>query len=100
MVAARGLPHHLRGEGLLIGFLFPGDTLLLISGLLTHTTDVFRVNIWIVAALIALAAFLGGEVGYFIGHKSGPAIFERKDSGLFSKKNVDRTNAFFERTGR
>jgi hypothetical protein len=49
--------------------------------------------------LIGLAAFIGGEVGYFIGHKGGPAVFERKESGLFSRKNVERTNAFFERYG-
>lgn len=90
--------------GLLIGFLFPGDTLLVISGLLSHTSPaaphgVFGVSVWLVALLIGLAAFVGGEVGYLIGYKSGPAIFERKESGLFSRKNVDRTNAFFERYG-
>jgi membrane-associated protein len=90
--------------GLLIGFLFPGDTLLLISGLLSHSTEaypngVFGVNVWFVALAIAVAAFIGGEAGYLIGHKGGPAIFERKDSGLFSRQNVERTNAFFERYG-
>lgn len=85
--------------GLLIGFLLPGDTLLVIAGLLTHTSNVFGMNIWVVALLIALAAFIGGEVGYLIGHKGGPAVFERKESGLFSRKNVERTNAFFERYG-
>lgn len=85
--------------GLLVGFLLPGDTLLVISGLLTHTSDVFGMNIWVVSLLIGLAAFVGGEVGYLIGHKGGPAVFERKESGLFSRKNVERTNAFFERFG-
>ncbi|WP_345803043.1 DedA family protein [Microbacterium sp. AZCO] len=85
--------------GLLVGFLLPGDTLLVISGLLTHTSDIFGINIWLVALLIALAAFIGGEVGYFIGHKGGPAVFERKESGLFSRKNVERTNMFFEKYG-
>ncbi|KDA06070.1 membrane protein [Microbacterium sp. CH12i] len=85
--------------GLLIGFLLPGDTLLVIAGLLTHTNNVFGLNIWLVALLIALAAFAGGEVGYLIGHKGGPAVFERKESGLFSRKNVERTNAYFERYG-
>ncbi|MFD7872416.1 DedA family protein [Microbacterium sp. NPDC059771] len=85
--------------GLLVGFLLPGDTLLIIAGLLTHTSNVFGVNIWVVTLLIALSAFIGGEVGYYIGHKGGPAIFERKESGLFSRKNVERTNAFFERFG-
>nr|WP_217499092.1 VTT domain-containing protein [Leifsonia sp. C5G2] len=85
--------------GLLVGFLLPGDTLLIISGLLTHTSLVFGVDIWWVCLAIAFAAFLGGEVGYLIGHKAGPRIFERKESGLFSMENVRRTNAFFERFG-
>lgn len=85
--------------GLLVGFLLPGDTLLIIAGVLTNTHDIFGLNIWVVSLLIALSAFIGGEVGYLIGHKAGPAIFERKESGLFSKHNVDRTNAFFERFG-
>jgi membrane-associated protein len=90
--------------GLLIGFLLPGDTLLIIAGLLSHSTTaapngVFGINVWWVSLLIGLAAFVGGEVGYLIGHKAGPAIFERKESGLFSIKNVERTNAFFERFG-
>ena len=44
-------------------------------------------------------AFIGGEVGYYIGHKGGPSVFEKKESGLFSVKNVERTNAFFDRFG-
>jgi membrane-associated protein len=85
--------------GLLVGFLLPGDTLLVISGLLTNTSNIFGLNIWVVSLAIALAAFIGGEVGYLIGHKGGPAVFERKESGVFSVKNVERTNAFFDRFG-
>lgn len=84
--------------GLLIGFLLPGDTLLVISGLLTFA-GVIKIDIWWVALAIGLAAFLGGEVGYLIGHKFGPRVFERKESGMFSVKNVERTNAFFLRFG-
>ena len=90
--------------GLLVGFLLLGDTLLIMAGLLSHTSavapnGVFGISVWWVALLIGLSAFIGGEVGYLIGHKGGPTIFERKESGLFSKKNVERTNAFFERFG-
>ncbi|WP_263298767.1 DedA family protein [Leifsonia poae] len=85
--------------GLLVGFLLPGDTLLVIAGLLTHTSLVFGVDIWWVALAIAFAAFLGGEAGYLIGHKLGPRVFERKETGLFSMENVKRTNGFFERFG-
>lgn len=88
--------------GLLIGFLFPGDTLLIITGLLAHesaTKSGLGLPIWLICLMIGVAAFVGGEVGYLIGHKTGPRIFERKESGLFSIENVKRTNAFFERFG-
>lgn len=86
--------------GLLIGFILPGDTLLIISGLLSNRPDpIFGVSVWWVCLAISFAAFLGGEVGYLIGHKTGPQVFERKESGLFSKENVHRTTAFFERFG-
>jgi membrane-associated protein len=90
--------------GLLIGFLLPGDTLLVLAGILSNPVThpphgVFGINVWVVGLLIGLSAFAGGEVGYLIGHKAGPAIFERKESGIFSRKNVERTNDFFERFG-
>ena len=84
--------------GLLVGFLFPGDTLLVITGILTFSGAI-KIDIWWVALAIGFAAFLGGECGYLIGRKFGPRVFERKESGLFSVKNVERTNAFFERFG-
>ncbi|GAA2223316.1 VTT domain-containing protein [Herbiconiux moechotypicola] len=84
--------------GLLVGFLLPGDTLLFFTGVLA-VGGKFGIDIWWVCLAISLAAFLGGEVGYLIGHKVGPRIFERKESGLFSVHNVERTNAFFERFG-
>jgi membrane-associated protein len=53
----------------------------------------------VVALAIGLSAFLGGEVGHYIGRKAGPRIFERKETGLFSRENVERTNKFFVRFG-
>ena len=91
--------------GLLLGFLLPGDTLLVITGLLTFTGTMvaegqgIQIPIWWVCLAISAAAFLGGEVGYLIGHKAGPRIFERKETGFFSIENVKRTNGFFERFG-
>ncbi|ROS59511.1 membrane-associated protein [Frigoribacterium sp. PhB160] len=86
--------------GLLIGFLFPGDTLLIITGILAATNPgALGLPIWLIAIFIGIAAFAGGELGYLIGHKVGPRIFERRESGLFSKANVRRTNAFFEKFG-
>ena len=83
--------------GLLVGFVFPGDTLLLLTGI--SAEEGLGVSIWVAAPAIGLAAFLGGECGYFIGRKSGPRIFERRDSGLFSRAQVTRTYQFFDRYG-
>ncbi len=83
---------------LLIGFLLPGDTLLVIMGLLAFYPGI-GFDIWWAALAIGISAFLGGEVGYVIGHRGGPRIFERKETGMFSIENVRRTNRFFERFG-
>ncbi|WP_366083866.1 VTT domain-containing protein [Gryllotalpicola sp.] len=92
--------------GLLVGFILPGDTLLILSGLVSARVDaagnpapLFGIPVWGVAPLIAIAAILGGQLGYLIGRRLGPRIFERRDSGLFSKENVERTNRFFVRFG-
>ncbi len=85
--------------GLLVGFLLPGDTLLIMTGVLAVNQAFFGVNIFWVCLVISLAAFIGGQVGYLIGRKFGPSIFEKKESGFFSTKNVERTNAFFTRYG-
>jgi membrane-associated protein len=87
--------------GLLIGFIFPGDSLLIITGLFAFDKggEIGGIPVWLAALMIGASAFLGGELGYYVGKKAGPPIFERRESGLFSRENVDRTNAFFERFG-
>jgi membrane-associated protein len=84
--------------GLLLGFFLPGDTLLFTMGLLVGT-GVLDAPLWVVALLLAAAAFVGNVVGYEIGRAVGPAIFRREDSPLFKHENVERAAAFFERFG-
>lgn len=84
--------------GLLVGFLLPGDTLLVIAGILSFTGDISQ-PIWLVMLCIAASAVAGDQLGYYIGKKAGPPIFQRKSSGLFSHKTIERTNRFFLRYG-
>jgi membrane-associated protein len=84
--------------GLLIGFFLPGDTLLFSAGLLV-ATGVFHVSIWALVLVVPLAAIAGNLVGYWIGYRAGPAVFNRPDSRLFRREHVDRSHAFFERYG-
>ena len=83
------------------GLLFPilpGDTLLFTAGLFTGTGQI-DLPIWFVAGLLGLAAFVGPQIGYWIGRGVGPRIFAREDSRLFKRSYIDRTHEFFERHG-
>lgn len=84
--------------GLLIGFFLPGDSLLFITGLLI-AQGIIGVNIWLGSLILVIAAIVGNVVGYWIGHKAGPALFRRPDSKLFRQEYVDKTHQFFERYG-
>jgi membrane-associated protein len=83
--------------GLLFPFL-PGDSLLFTAGLFTGTGQI-DLPIYVVAGMLGLAAFVGPQIGYWIGRLSGPRIFSRPDSRIFKQAHVDRTHAFFERYG-
>jgi len=89
--------------GLFFPFL-PGDTLLFAMGLFISgdKLDVFPGGrgVDLVAALVILSigAFLGNVVGYEIGRKLGPPLFER-DGRILKKKYLTQTHAFFEKHG-
>jgi membrane-associated protein len=84
--------------GLLIGFFLPGDSLLFITGL-AATTGLIGTPLWLVCVVLAVAAFAGNACGYWIGRAAGPAIFDKPDSRLFKRENVDRTQKFFDKYG-
>ena len=84
--------------GLLVGFFLPGDTLLFFTGVLT-LSGVISQPLWVVIPAIALSAVLGDQLGYTIGRTTGRRIFDRRDSGLFSRASVARTQGFFDRFG-
>ena len=84
--------------GLLVGFFLPGDSLLFTAGLLTSTGKL-PVNIGVLLILLIVCAFIGNQVGYVIGAKAGPAIFNKPDSRVFKREHVEHAHAFFEKHG-
>jgi len=84
--------------GLLVGFFLPGDTLLFFTGVLSFS-GVIGQPLWVVIPAIAVSAVLGDQLGYIIGRVSGPRVFDRRASGLFSRRSVTRTQGFFDRFG-
>lgn len=83
-------------SGLLFGFFFPGDTLLLLSGVLASQG---QLNLAMLLATIAISASAGGQVGYFIGEKYGPKVFKKEDGIIFKKEYVSRSEEFYEKHG-
>lgn len=89
--------------GLLVGFFLPGDSLLFVAGTLCavllpgHTTPLL--NIAILIPLLCVAAISGDAVGYLIGRKVGPSLFNRPDSRFFKREHIERTQAFYEKHG-
>lgn len=83
-------------SGLLFGFFFPGDTLLLAAGVLAAAGEF---NIAILVATIMISAILGGWVGYWIGLKSGPKLFTKNDGIIFRKEYVEKSEKFYEKHG-
>ena len=84
--------------GLLIGFFLPGDSLLFITGL-AATTGLVETPLWLVCVVLVVAAFAGNVCGYYLGRAAGPAIFDKPDSRLFKRENVERTQKFFDKYG-
>jgi membrane-associated protein len=84
--------------GLLIGFFLPGDSLLFITGL-AATTGLIETPLWLVCVVLVVAAFAGNVCGYYLGRAAGPAIFDKPDSRLFKRENVERTQKFFDKYG-
>jgi membrane-associated protein len=84
--------------GLLVGFFFPGDTLLFSAGVLVQRST-FHEPLWLIIVLECIAAIIGNQIGYEIGRRGGPAVFRRPDSRFFRPEYVERTSHFFEKYG-
>lgn len=82
--------------GLLIGFFLPGDSLLVTAGLFAGKGDL---DFWVLFLLLTFMAVVGDAVGYWIGKKTGPKIFNREKSILFAKDHLIAARQFFDKHG-
>ena len=80
----------------MIGFFLPGDSLLVTAGLFAARGDLD-----IVAQLRALilAAIIGDATGYWIGKRTGQALYSRPNSFFFRRQHLIKTHEFYEKHG-
>ena len=84
--------------GLLIGFIFPGDSLLFTAGFLVQQ-GILPINIHVFVALLFLAAVLGESTGYVFGRRVGRKLFDRENSRFFKKEYLIRSEIFYQKHG-
>ena len=89
--------------GLVVTPFLPGDSLLFAAGAIAATSG-GELNVWLVFALLAVAAILGDAVNYAVGHYIGPRIFRAEDRvglwhRLLNRNHLMEAHAFFERHG-
>jgi membrane-associated protein len=84
--------------GLLIGFFLPGDSLLVITGLICANPSCTW-SLPLLLITLSLSAITGDTVGYWIGFKTGPKIFNREKSLFFDKDHLLKAQQFYEKYG-
>jgi len=82
--------------GILLGFFFPGDSILFSAGLVAAAHG--NINIVILVTVIFLAAFFGDQVGFVIGRVYGRPYLEKRDSKRIQSM-IARADRFYEQTG-
>lgn len=83
-------------SGLLFGFIFPGDSLLLAAGFFAAQGHLPIIPL---VVIIVVAAILGDNVGYHTGRKLGPRVFKRQDGLFFRREYVEKAQDFYQRHG-
>lgn len=97
--------------GLFIGFFFPGDSLLFAAGIFLNKlarelfklseTDPVQAYQWIaIVVMVAVASILGNLVGYWFGRKTGPLLYERRETWIFKRKHLVKATNFYHQYGK
>ncbi len=83
-------------SGLLVGIVFPGDSVLFTAGFLA-SQGLFSIGWLIVVCFVAAVA--GDSVGYAFGRRVGKRFFVYERSRWLNPANVSRAQGFYQRHG-
>jgi membrane-associated protein len=98
--------------GLFVGFFLPGDSLLFAAGIFLgkianqfvglpqDAPSHFGIAHITIIIMVMIASVLGNLVGYWFGRKTGPLLYERRETLLFRKKHLLRATDFYHDYGK
>lgn len=79
-----------------IGFIFPGETAVLLGGVLA---SFHRIPLLAAMGAASLGAVLGDSVGYYVGRRWGHQILEKASGRFLKPTSVHKTVAFIAKRG-
>ncbi|OYT99286.1 MAG: hypothetical protein CFE40_05315 [Burkholderiales bacterium PBB1] len=82
--------------GVVVMPFLPGDSLLFVVGALCGAG---LMNLPLAMALLVVAAILGNQCNYAIGHYFGPKVFQWENSRFFNKRAFEQAHSFYEKYG-
>jgi membrane-associated protein len=91
--------------GLLIGFFFPGDSLLFLAGVAaTPVADAIfgdgtKLSFWGLMIGAPICAIAGAQLGHWLGARYGRRMFDKPNSRLFKQEYVEKAEFYFEKFG-
>ncbi|GAA4595485.1 membrane-associated protein [Actinoplanes octamycinicus] len=91
--------------GLLVGFFFPGDSLLFLAGIAASPVadalfgDGTRISLAGLLIGAPICAIVGAQFGHWLGAKYGRRMFDRPDSKLFKREYVEKAEHYFQKFG-
>ncbi|GAA0808718.1 membrane protein [Spirilliplanes yamanashiensis] len=89
--------------GLLVGFFFPGDSLLFLAGVAASPVAeaLIGATLSLPGLLIGapICAIVGAQLGHWLGARYGRKMFEKPNSRLFKKEYVEKAEYYFEKFG-
>lgn len=84
--------------GLFFCFFLPSGALMFTAGVFT-ATGVMPYSLITVCLLLTLAAIAGNSTGYWIGRKTGPLLYKRKDTRFFKQQHLQAAEKFYAKHG-
>jgi len=82
--------------GFVVTPFLPGDSLLFAAGAIAGLGSL---NIWVVLALLLIAAIAGDTVNYWIGHFLGRKIVDNPKITFINQEHIDKTEQFYKKYG-